>query len=137
MNSFEALVLFIGAVVAVALAVYVLQSQVVGATSAVGRAGSAVVSNTSHVFQITSVYGDSTDTNVVVRAVSGEFDLNSAVVYVNDVPYKPLSAHVLGGSGRFLDQGATGIITVAVPFSDTSCYVVDLGGDRELWGVCT
>lgn len=137
MNSFEALVLFIGAVVAVALAVYVLQSQVIVATSVVGKGGSAAVSAASHAFQITSVYGDASDTNIVVRAVSGDFDLNSAIVYVNDVPHRPVSAHVVGGTARYLSPGQTGIIVVSAPFSDSSCYVVDMGGDRELWGVCT
>jgi len=136
-NSFEALVLFIGAVIAVGVAVYVLQSQVSSAASVAGASVSATARTVSHAFRITSVYGNASETNVVVRAVSGQFDLNSAVVYVNGVPHQPDAVTVLGSSGDFLSAGSTGIITVATPFSDQNCYVVDMGGVREIWGVCT
>ncbi|NPA76344.1 MAG: hypothetical protein GXN93_01140 [Candidatus Diapherotrites archaeon] len=139
MNSTEALILFIGAVVVASLTVFALSAQFQSATSKANVVSTNAARSVSTAFQILSVYGNATDTNVVVKGILGTTDVNDLVVFVDGKPYRPSSFVFVRDSGNdgYLDAGDVCVLTIPAPVdTDKNCIKVVSPDTVDIYGHC-
>ncbi len=139
MNSQEALILFIGAVLLAAAVVFTLSSQVQSAVSSAQTVSGAAARSVVTEIRILSVYGNASDTNVVVKGISGTVDVNDMRILVDGRPYVPVAGYFVTDRGNdgFLDPGDLYVATIPVAVDpDKNCIRVLVDGAEDIYGRC-
>jgi len=138
-NSHEALILFIAAVIVASLAVYTLNAQFQTALSTAESSSSVATKQVGTSFQILSVYGNSSDTNVVIKGVLGSIPVDSLAVFVDNVPYTPSAGRFVrdGDGDGVLDRGDLYVLTISAAVdTDKNCVRVVSTYAEDIYGNC-
>lgn len=139
MNSQEALILFIAAVIVASLAVYTLNSQFQLALSKASSSSSVATKRAGTAFEILSVYGDASETNIAVKGILGSVDVNSFTVFVDNVPYTLSSGHFLRDSDGdgVLDPSDVYVMTISAAVDpDNNCIRAVSPYAEDIYGNC-
>ena len=139
MNSHEALILFIAAVIVASLAVYTLNAQFQAALSEAESSASIATRRAGTSFQILSVYGDSSDTNIVVKGILGSIPVDGLTAFVDNVPYTPSGGQFVRDtdSDGVLDQGDLYVLTIPVSVdADKNCVHIVSSYAEDIYGNC-
>jgi len=135
----ELIILFIAVVVAAALAVTALTAQIqvgIGTTKAAATAASKRVAADMDIISVHSAGGD---TNVYIKGVSGEINVETLSVIVNGVPVTPVYSGFVrdGGTAGILDPGDLYIVEIPGTYTEQDCITVDTAQATALWGLCS
>ena len=139
MNSQEALILFVAAIIIASIAVYALNAQFQLAISKASSSSSVATKQASTSFQILSVYGNNSETNIAVKGVLGAIDVNAFTVFVDNVPYTPSGGTFLRDSDGdgVLDPSDLYVITIPVAVDpDKNCVRVVSPYAEDIYGNC-
>ena len=139
MSTQELMILFIGVVIVAGLAVTTMTGQIraaLGTSESVTQQASRQVSTE---MSIVSVYSNGTDTNIFIKGISGQIDVNNATVLINGSPVTPLYRGFVRDSGApgVLDPGDAYIIEVPGSYDDRDCIIVDTPSATAVWGLCS
>ena len=139
MSSQEVLILFIAAVIVASITVYALNTQFQLALSKASSSSSVATKRAGTAFEILSVYGDASETNIAVKGILGSVDVNSFTVFVDNVPYTPSSGRFLRDSDGdgVLDPSDVYVMTISAAVDpDNNCVRVDSPYAEDIYGNC-
>lgn len=131
--SQEAMILFVGAVLAASIVIVALYSQVQSGINKATSVSGEIQEDVSNAFQIVNVH----ETNVYIRGVSGQLKPQNMEAFVDGILEDVNVVFIRDkGAADVLDPNDLMVVILPVSITEENCLQVYIGRAYDVWGNC-